>query len=111
MASHSYFVKQEVGLFRKGNWIVALGKQTTGLYPGREAAVAAAVAEAERTSFLGRSTEVWVNDGHGFTIERAFKARKPPAEGDEGAKEVDHEGEEDILFTVDDPTTDTSGSY
>ena len=111
MASNVYFVKREVGLFWKGDWIVALGSQKIGLYPQREAAVAAAVAEAERTSFLGRTTEVWVNDGHGFNFEKSFKAGKPPDEKDKGAKEVSHEGEEDILFTVDDPTTDTTGSY
>jgi len=107
MGNNMYFVKQDVGLFRKGNWTVALGNRTTGIYPERAAALAAAIAEAERTSFLGRATEVWVNDGHGFNIEKAFKAGKAPdEEGKPG--EMDLTGEEDIVFTVDDPTTDAS---
>ncbi|MDQ2860967.1 MAG: hypothetical protein M3T55_09635 [Pseudomonadota bacterium] len=106
MASNMYFVKRDVGLFRKGNWTIVLNSRTTGIYPERAGALAAAIAEAERTSFLGRATEVWVNDGHGFNFEKAFKAGKAPdAEGKPG--EMDLTGEEDIVFTVDDPTTDT----
>lgn len=112
MRSVVYFVKRDIGLFRKGNWTVAIGKQTIGSgYPERATAIAAAVAEADRTSYLGRTTEVWVNDGDGFNFEKGFKARKPAAEDDKKGGEVDLTGDEDIMFTVDDPTTDTSGSY
>ncbi|MEO8927813.1 MAG: hypothetical protein ABI306_11695 [Caulobacteraceae bacterium] len=105
MKSNIYFVKQDVGLFRKGKWAVALESQTLGLYADRQSAVAAAIEEAERTSYLGRTTEVWVNDGDGFNFEKAFKAQKGPAE-EEKAVEPDLTGDEDILFTVDDPTAD-----
>ncbi len=86
-----YFVKQDVGLFKKkGNWILALGNQTIGLYPDREAAVATAIEEAERTSGMGIATEVWVNDGAGFLLTKAFKPSKGKDE-DESPKDDDSE--------------------
>jgi len=107
MASSIYFVKRDVGLFRKGNWTVAMGSIAVGFYPDRETSVAAAISEAERTSLLGRTTEVWVNDGHGFNFEKSFQASKGKADKD-GKAEEDLTGDEDIVFTVDDPTTDAT---
>ena len=104
MPSNVYFVRREVGLFRKGGWSVALGPQKIGIYPDRETSLGAALAEAERTSGLGRTTEVWVNDGEGFLLEKSFQAQKGKGKGGKG--EDDLTGDEDIVFTVDDPTTD-----
>ena len=83
-----YFVKQDIGLFkRNGDWTLALGRQMIGMYPDRETAVTTAVDEARRTSMLGSATEVWVNDGHGFLLVKAFKATKPSAEEEEEEEE------------------------
>jgi hypothetical protein len=85
MASMIYWVKQERTMFRKGDWHTILNTMLIGLHKDRESAIAAAVAEAERTSILGRNTEIWVDDGHGFTHFKAFKASKPDvADEDEG---------------------------
>jgi hypothetical protein len=48
------------------------------MYDERQLAVDDAIVEAERTSRLGRQTEVWVDDGHGFRPRRTRKttARK-----------------------------------
>ena len=105
MASNLYFVKQESGLFRKGSWNVVSDRTTVGMYPDRETALTVAVGEADRTSYMGRQSEVWVYEGDGFVLHKAFKAQKPPAE-EEDIKELDDTGAEDILFTVDDPATD-----
>ncbi len=77
-ASHIYWVKQDRPLFRKPYWTVRLGKLLTGMYDERQLAVDDAIVEAERTSRLGRQTEVWVDDGHGFRPRRTRKttARK-----------------------------------
>jgi len=107
MPSNIYFVKQDVGLFRKGKWTVALGSVAVGIYPDRETSVAAAISEAERTSLLGRTTEVWVNDGHGFNFEKSFRASKGKGDKDDKGEE-DLTGDEDIVFTVDDPATDAT---
>ncbi len=100
-----YWVKRDPGLFRKTTWCVLLGSLKIGDYPDRDAGVAAAIAEAERTSTLGRTTEVWVNDGGGFLFEKSFQAQKGKGKKD-GGDEDDLTGDEDIVFTVDDPTTD-----
>lgn len=107
MASNIYFVKRDVGLFRKGNWTVALGAVTIGMYADRETSLAAAISEAERTSRLGRTTEVWVNDGDGFNFEKSFQADRGKREKD-GKGEEDLTGDEDIAFTVDDPAADAT---
>jgi hypothetical protein len=104
MNSAIYFVKRDVGLFRKGGWTVVVGSTKIGIYPDRETSLSAALSEAERTSGLGRATEVWVNDGEGFLLEKSFQAQK--GKGKEGKGEDDLTGDEDIVFTVDDPTTD-----
>ncbi|MBA3810314.1 MAG: hypothetical protein H0X27_01480 [Caulobacteraceae bacterium] len=85
-----YFVKQDVGPSKKnGNWILALGRQTIALYPDREAAVAMAIEEAERTSGMGIATEVWVNDGAGFLLTKAFKPSKHKDEDESPLKDDD----------------------
>ena len=88
-ASIIYFVKRSAGLFRKTTWCVLLGPLKIGDYPDRDTCVAAAIAEAERTSNLGRTTEVWVNDGDGFIFEKSFQAKK-------GKDKKEDEGEEDL---------------
>ncbi|MGI8839811.1 MAG: hypothetical protein ACR2F8_03355 [Caulobacteraceae bacterium] len=105
MPSQIYWVKRDVGLFRKPKWVVLLGPLKFGEYPDRDTAVAAAIAEAERTSILGRTTEVWVNDGAGFIFEKSFQAQKGKDKKG-GKEEEDLTGEEDIVFTVDEPATD-----
>jgi hypothetical protein len=95
MASHIYWVKQERRLFGKGDWITTLSERVIGLHKDREEAISSAVAEAERTSVLGRTTEVWIDDGLGFTLFKAFKASKP---------EVEEEDDEDSAY---DPEADS----
>jgi hypothetical protein len=84
-----YWVKLERGLFRKPEWSVTLNTQKIGLHKDRESAMADAIAEAERTSVLGRATELWVDEGMGFTLYKAFKASKPdvPEDEDDGPKD------------------------
>ena len=62
-----------------------------GLHKDRESALEAAMAEAGRTSILGRASEVWIDEGMGFTIYKAIKASKPdvPDEEDEEAPRDD----------------------
>jgi hypothetical protein len=107
MASILYFVKRESGLFRKGSWNVLLNNAVIGMHPDRETALTSAVGEADRTSYMGRQSEVWVYEGDGFVLHKAFKAQKRPDEEDD-IKEQNLAGDEDILFTVDDPTTDAA---
>ena len=45
-----------------------------------------------------------MNDGEGFLLEKSFQAQKGKGKGGKG--EDDLTGDEDIVFTVDDPTTD-----
>ncbi len=82
-------------MFGKGDWITILNERIIGLAKEREAALVEAVAEAERTSVLGRTTEVWVDDGLGFTLFKAFKASKPevPEDDDEEGGEFDTEAD------------------
>lgn len=107
MKSHLYFVKREAGLFRKGGWNVFLNNVVISMHPDRETALTSAVAEADRTSYMGRQSEVWVYEGDGFVLHKAFKAQKSADADDEGM-EQNLAGDEDILFTVDDPTTDNT---
>lgn len=85
-SSNIYWVKEERGLFRKPEWSVTLNTLKFSLHKERDEAVQVAVTEAERTSILGRSTEVWVDEGHGFLLYKAFKASKPevPDEDEDG---------------------------
>ncbi len=105
MASVIYFVKRDPGLFRKTTWCLLLGPLKIGDYPDRDTCIATAIAEAERTSTLGRTTEVWVNDGDGFIFEKSFQAKKGKDKKG-GAGEEEFSGDEDIVFTVDNPATD-----
>jgi hypothetical protein len=89
MASWIYWVKQERPLFRKGDWTVKLGEMLIAFHKDRQSAVDEAISEAERTSILGRQTEVWVDDGHGFLLAKAFKASKPPVEDEEEGEDFD----------------------
>ena len=75
--SSIYWVKLERSPFRKPEWSVTLNGQKIGLHKDRESAVTDAVSEAERTSPLGRASEVWVDEGMGFTLHKAFKPTKP----------------------------------
>ena len=93
MASYIYWVKHKRPLFGKGDWTVVLGDVLIALHKQRESAVEEALHEAERTSLLGRQTEVWIDDGHGFVLEKAFKASKPPTD-EEGDDESDDSVEE-----------------
>ena len=97
MASLIYYVKQERTLFRKGDWRTVMNNLLIGLDKDRETALAAAVAEAERTSILGRSTEVWIDDGHGFTLHKSFKASKPEVPEDDD-DEPEYDPEADAIF-------------
>ncbi len=83
---NTYWVKLERPLFRKPEWSVSMNELKIGLHKDRDEAIASAVAEAERTSILGRASEIWVDEGLGFTLYKAFKASKP---------EVPEEDEED----------------
>jgi hypothetical protein len=90
MASHIYFVKLERALFRKPEWTVTINNQKIGIHKDRDEALANALGEAERTSILGRGCEVWVDEGLGFTLYKAFKASKPEVpedDDDEGPKD------------------------
>ena len=93
MASYIYWVKENRPLFGKREWTVTLGDVLIAYHKQRQEAVEEALNEAERTSLLGRQTEVWIDDGHGFILEKAFKASKPPAdeEGDEDGDGADEE--------------------
>jgi hypothetical protein len=107
MNSLIYYVKREVGLFRKGGWIVLMDKMLIGTYPERETALAAAVSEADRSSTLGRVTEVWAYEGDGFVLHKAFQAKK----GKNKEKDDEVDLEDDSAFIVDDDPTVDSGSY
>jgi hypothetical protein len=107
MNSLIYYVKREVGLFRKGGWIVLMDKMLIGTYPQRETALAAAVSEADRSSTLGRVTEVWAYEGDGFVLHKAFQAKK----GKNKEKDDEVDLEDDSAFIVDDDPTVDSGSY
>lgn len=82
-------------MFGKGDWITILNERIIGLAKEREAALTEAVAEAERTSVLGRTTEVWIDDGLGFTLFKAFKASKPevPEDDDDDGGAFDPEAD------------------
>jgi hypothetical protein len=85
MASNIYWVKLERSLFRKPEWSVTMNNLKIGLHKDRESALEAALAEGGRTSILGRASEVWIDEGMGFTLHKAIKASKPdvPEEDDE----------------------------
>ncbi|MGI9170064.1 MAG: hypothetical protein ACR2FH_07820 [Caulobacteraceae bacterium] len=100
MKSLMYYVKRDVGLFRKGSWDVIFDRLKIGRYPDRETAVAAAVGEAERTSFLGRTTEVWVYEGDGFILHKAFKKTKRK-DDDEGGDDGPDTDELDSVLALD----------
>ena len=108
MNSLIYYVKREVGLFRKGGWIVLMDKMLIGTYPERETALAAAVSEADRSSTLGRVTEVWAYEGDGFVLHKAFQAKKGKDKDKDDNKE---DYDDDSAFIVDDDPTVDSGSY
>jgi len=105
MASLMYYVKREGGLFSKASWNVVFDRTVLGMYPDRETALGNAIGEADRTSYMGRQSEVWVYEGDGFVLHKAFQARKPPADEEDG-KGDGRDQAEDIQFTVDDPTFD-----
>ncbi len=90
MASTIYWVKLE----RKPEWSVTMNDIKIGLHKDLEAALAAALAEAARGSVLGRASEVWVDEGMGFTLHKAFVATKPKAREDD---DDDEEGPADDL--------------
>ena len=92
MASSIYWVKLERGLFRKPEWSVSMNDLKIALHKDREAALSEALAEAARTSVLGRASEVWIDEGMGFTLHKAFKASKPDVPDDD-----DDEGPGDDL--------------
>jgi hypothetical protein len=83
MPSTIYWVKLERALFRKPEWSVTMNTVKIGLHKDREAALADALAEAARGSILGRASEVWIDEGMGFTIHKAFKASKPEVPDDD----------------------------
>ena len=93
MVSWIYWIQKERPLFRKGQWTVKLGDLLIGFHPERQTAVEEAILEAERTSILGRNTEVWIDDGAGFLLEKAFKASKPPDD-----EKDDADGDDDPHF-------------
>lgn len=94
-----YFVKQDIGLFKKkGAWMLALGGQTIGMYPDREAALASAIDEAERTSKMGLATEVWVNDGAGFLLAKAFQPSKGKSKDEESVEDEKPEDDDGDLL-------------
>jgi hypothetical protein len=95
----TYWVKFERSLFRKPEWSVKFNNTKIGLHADRDEAVASAVEEAERTSLLDRASEIWIDEGHGFTLYKAFKAIK--AKGEE-------EGDEDGEGPGDDLSVDES---
>jgi hypothetical protein len=107
MKSLIYYVKREVGLFRKGGWNVLMDKMLIGTYQERETALAAAVSEADRTSTMGRMTEVWAYEGDGFVLHKAFQAKK----GKDKDKGDEVDLDDDSAFIVDDDPTVDSGSY
>jgi len=84
-----FWVKLERSLFRKPEWTVTVGGQKIGLHKDGDAALAQAVSEAERISPLGLSSEIWVDDGMGFTLYKAYRATKPevPDEDDEDSSD------------------------
>jgi hypothetical protein len=86
MASNIYWVKFERRLFAKPEWSVTLNSQKIGFHKDRDSAISETLTEAERTSILGRASEVWIDEGMGFTLYKAFKAGKPdvPDDDDEG---------------------------
>jgi hypothetical protein len=137
MQSAIFFVKQESGLFRKGKWNVLLDKTLIGIHPEKESALSSAVGEADRTSYMGRQSEVWVFEGDGFVLFKAFTPQKPQDEA-KGVKGKRRDQEDDAAFidadpsfdgtayagdattdstsytgdtTADDPTDDAGGSY
>jgi hypothetical protein len=87
MASTIYWVKLERALFRKPEWSVTMNDQKIGLHKDREAALTDALTEAERSSVLGRASEVWIDEGMGFTLHKAIKATKPQAPEDDDDEE------------------------
>jgi len=93
VASLIYWVKQERRLFGKPEWKVSLGNILIALANNRDEAIEEALREAERTSILGRQSEVWIDDGHGFTLNKAFQPVKPSKKDDDEGDEDD--GEED----------------
>jgi hypothetical protein len=107
MKSLIYYVKREVGLFRKGGWNVVMDTMLIGTYPERETALAAAVSEADRTSTMGRLTEVWAYEGDGFVLHKAFQAKK----GKNKDKDDEVDLDDDSAFIIDDDPTVDSGSY
>jgi hypothetical protein len=83
----TYWVKLERSLFRKAEWSVTFNSMKIGLHKDRDEAIAATLEEAERTSILGRASEVWLDEGMGFTLYRAFKASKPEVPEEDNDKE------------------------
>jgi hypothetical protein len=82
-SSTIYWVKLERSLFRKPEWSVTMNNLKIGLHKDREEALTATLAEAERTSILGRASEVWIDEGMGFMLHKAFKATKPDVKEDD----------------------------
>jgi hypothetical protein len=107
MASSMYYVKREGGLFRKGGWHLMFDRTLLGMYPDREAALATAVGEADRLSFMGRASEVWVFEGDGFVLFKAFQAQKPPKE-EKNSEGSGHDKDEEAAFIDGDPTFDST---
>lgn len=72
----TYFVKREPALFRKARWSIHLDKLKIAERDSQEAALAAAVEEAERSAGLGRTVEIWANNGEGFVLYKSFQPVK-----------------------------------
>jgi hypothetical protein len=60
--------------------VVSFNGRDIASFPERDAAVELAMAEARRTSGLGRQTEVRVNEGEGYVHVAGFEANRAGSE-------------------------------
>jgi hypothetical protein len=96
MVAQTYYVKRDLSLFRKARWKVVIAGEVTislGVLEDSEAAIALALAEAQRSAELGRASQVYADNGEGMVLVKAFEAVK--AKGAKGQDIEEPEGAEE----------------
>ncbi len=97
----TYYVKREPGLFRKGRWAILMDKLKIAERDSELEALELASVEAQRSADLGRTVEVWANNGEGFVLYKALKPTKKKADDDgdeEGPGEEARDGDDDTTL-------------
>jgi hypothetical protein len=80
MLASLYTITRPFRLFGKREWVVAYNGRDIASFAERETALELAMAEAKRTSRLGRRTEVRINEGEGYVHYAGFEASRPENE-------------------------------